>query len=119
MDFINASMIAEIGAFGGSAVDDAQEARLDERFERLFDDGADVGIDWITLENHHLIFHQQLRENIGWPNAGDVSSTQDQRDLARMLLILIDRGLGFGQFLCCYARFHPDFSPHAAEEEFV
>ena len=118
MDLVHAGMLAEIRALRRAAVDDAQVAAVDQRAEGVLDQRAKIGVDGIGLEDHHLIFDEQLIEDVERADAGDIARAQHQRHLARMFAGVDDR-LGLRQPFLRDARLHPDFGRQPAVKELV
>ena len=50
MDLVNAAMVGEVGALLRAAVDDRQEAPPDRLGERLLQQGAQIGVHRVHLE---------------------------------------------------------------------
>src|ERR1051326_2453842 len=119
VDLVYARVVTEVSALSCSSVHNAQESRLYESLEALFNEGSQVCIHRICLEQYYLVLYEQLVEYIHGADARNVSSSKYQGELSLVFLGLIESRLGFRQVLYCYPWLHPHFCRDTIEEETV
>src|SRR5581483_11791306 len=119
VDLFDALMAAQVRSLGGTSVDDAQGAGIDEGAETFLEQRTEIGVDGVGFVENDLVLHKKFVDDVQRTNTGDVAGAQDQRDLARVMFVFVNGSLrGDGLFLC-HARLHPDLRRDAHKEEFV
>ena len=111
MNRLDQFVVSEVVALFGSAVDDPQESVLDQVNEDLLEQGSQILIDGVHLENGDLILSKQFVHDVHGRNGSDVSCPQHESDPTGSVgIVAIDDSLGFGEILRGNARLHPDLS---------
>ena len=81
MDRVHLGLAHEVGAHVVAARRDANEPALDERGERPVQNGLQIGIDQIQLDQHHSVVLVQLRQAVQRWDRADVACPKHQADL--------------------------------------
>ena len=78
MDAISATELMDALALGDTAVDHPQGAPIDQRLEAPHQQRSQVGIQRVHLEQHHLVLHEELVEQVHRADGGYVARSQHQ-----------------------------------------
>ena len=82
VNFGDPIMLAEILTDIGAAVSNLDETIIDQGLEGTLDEGTEVVIDRIHLQQNDLSFNEEFMHHIQWANAGHVSCAENQGDPA-------------------------------------
>ncbi len=119
MDFLDQLVFREPGTDVATALHDAQGVALDQRGQGGFQHAGEVLVDRVHLEDHDLVFQEQLLEDVERGNGRDVAGPQNQRDPALALFgrsVIGGGGVG-REVLPGDAVLHPDLGADAGKQE--
>src|SRR5262249_31114450 len=108
----NERMLGGVSADALAAVDDRDDAFVDERRERVLEDWAERFVDRVHLEEDHFVLDEKLVKYIHRWDRRDVSAAEDEADSPGVAFFAVGRALGRR-----FARLDPDVGADALEHQ--
>ena len=117
VDLIDPLVPSEVLTHLGAAVREADEAIGDEVAKDVLEDGAEILVDRVHLEQADVTFRVQLVEHIKGGDARDVARAQHQHQRTLRLRLLVEDGHGVGEAGRGDTGLHPHLRADTAEQQ--